>query len=103
MFCSDLLWGTLAKLSSPQYEVDVVNDLVREDDSPVGLVTRGKLVEGAEELDDKVNGAVVNVGVDHVDEGSRLSHNIEGLDVVRLVSQVLLYKHNNVQHVYTSL
>lgn len=84
-----LRW-TLQELASSQYKVDVVNNLMCDDDSPIWLVSRGKLIQRTEELNDEVNGATVDVGVDHVDEGRGLCHNVEGLDVVWLVTQVLL-------------
>ena len=61
-----------------------------EDHGSVLLTSRGKLIKSQENLDHQVYGLDVNVGVHHIQKGRCLSHYVEGLDVVWLISQVIL-------------
>lgn len=53
-----------------------------------------ELVHRLKELDDQVDVLAVDVGVDDVEEACDLGDDVEGLDVVWLLTQVIL--HNNI-------
>ncbi len=52
----NLFLRTVVKFPCTQDEIDVVDDFVGQHDHPVFLVAGGKLVQGGEELNDKVDG-----------------------------------------------
>ncbi len=72
-----LIWGTAFDFAFPQDEVHVVGDLLVHNDCSVGLVAAAELVQSVEQLDDKVDCPVGDVGVDHVEEDGRLSNDVE--------------------------
>ena len=53
---------------------------------------RGELNETVEYLDDQCDAGLCDVRVDVTEEGDRLSHQVCGLDVVRLLTKIILTK-----------
>ena len=81
---------TVLKLSCSEYEVDVVDDFMVDDDRSVGLVPSGEFVQGLEDLNDQLYGAAADVGVGHVEKSCGLSYDVEGLYVVWLITKIIL-------------
>jgi len=58
--------------------------------TPADATHRGELDECLEHLGDQINGLVVDAAVQDVEELGCLGNQVHGLDVVRLLPQVVL-------------